>query len=133
MPQQEGCALDAIITVVDCKHIMQHLDEAKPEGVVNEALQQVAFADKMLINKVNLVPHPPGSPPALGAGARRRARGTGEAAPGRPGGAAHLLRGAPGGRGGRRGPGAGRPRAHRGGGKARPSPGGSGGRREEEA
>ena len=49
---KEGCALDAIITVVDCKHIMQHLDEVKPEGVVNEALQQVAFADKMLINKV---------------------------------------------------------------------------------
>ena len=58
MPQQEGCALDAIITVVDCKHIMQHLDEVKPEGVVNEALQQVAFADKMLINKVDLVAKP---------------------------------------------------------------------------
>ena len=55
---KEGCALDAIITVVDCKHIMQHLDEVKPEGVVNEALQQVAFADKMLINKVDLVTKP---------------------------------------------------------------------------
>ena len=55
---KEGCALDAIITVVDCKHIMQHLDEVKPEGVVNEALQQVAFADKMLINKVDLVAKP---------------------------------------------------------------------------
>ncbi len=29
-------ALDAIITVVDAKHIEQHLDEEKPEGVENE-------------------------------------------------------------------------------------------------
>lgn len=33
--------LDAVLTVVDAKHCMQHLDEVKPEGVVNEALQQV--------------------------------------------------------------------------------------------
>ena len=29
--------LDGIITVVDSKHVMQHLDEKKPEGVENEA------------------------------------------------------------------------------------------------
>ncbi len=28
--------LDAIITVVDAKHIEQHLDDEKPEGVENE-------------------------------------------------------------------------------------------------
>lgn len=34
---QEACALDAVITVVDARHVLQHLDEVKPEGVVNEA------------------------------------------------------------------------------------------------
>ena len=48
-------SLDAIITVVDAKHIIQHLDEIKPEGVENESVEQVAFADKLLINKTDLV------------------------------------------------------------------------------
>eukprot|EP00747_Dinoflagellata_sp_TGD_P169893 gnl/TRDRNA2_/TRDRNA2_200032_c0_seq1.p1 gnl/TRDRNA2_/TRDRNA2_200032_c0~~gnl/TRDRNA2_/TRDRNA2_200032_c0_seq1.p1 ORF type:complete len:364 (+),score=63.12 gnl/TRDRNA2_/TRDRNA2_200032_c0_seq1:79-1092(+) len=47
--------LDAIITVIDAKHIISHLDEDKPEGVENEAVEQVAFADKLLLNKVDLV------------------------------------------------------------------------------
>jgi G3E family GTPase len=34
---KEACVLDAVLTVVDTKHITQHLDEVKPEGVVNEA------------------------------------------------------------------------------------------------
>jgi G3E family GTPase len=34
---QEAFQLDALITVVDAKHIMQHLDEEKPEGVENES------------------------------------------------------------------------------------------------
>ena len=33
----ERLLLDAIVTVVDAKHIEQHLDEEKPEGVENEA------------------------------------------------------------------------------------------------
>ena len=32
----ERLLLDAIMTVVDCKHIEQHLDDKKPEGVENE-------------------------------------------------------------------------------------------------
>lgn len=47
--------LDAIITVVDAKHIVQHLDEVKPEGVENEAVEQVAFADRLLLNKIDLL------------------------------------------------------------------------------
>jgi len=47
--------LDAIVTVVDAKHILPHLDENKPEGVENEALEQVAFADRILLNKIDLV------------------------------------------------------------------------------
>lgn len=33
--------LDAILTVVDAKHILLHLDEEKPDGIVNESVQQV--------------------------------------------------------------------------------------------
>eukprot|EP00887_Chlorella_sp_A99_P000670 scaffold5.g670.t1 len=60
--------LDAILTVVDAKHTLAHLEEEKPDGVVNEAVQQaragwwwcvcgwwVAFADRVLLNKVDLV------------------------------------------------------------------------------
>merc|ERR1711912_210822 len=48
--------LDGIITLVDAKHIEQHLDEEKPEGAENEAVEQVAFADRVLLNKCDLVP-----------------------------------------------------------------------------
>ena len=34
--------LDGIVTLVDAKHIEQHLDEVKPEGAENEAVEQVA-------------------------------------------------------------------------------------------
>ena len=47
--------LDGVVTLVDAKHVEQHLDEKKAEGVVNESLQQVAFADRLLLNKVDLV------------------------------------------------------------------------------
>merc|ERR1719201_840281 len=47
--------LDGIVTLIDAKHIEQHLDEEKPEGAENEAVEQVAFADRILLNKVDLV------------------------------------------------------------------------------
>jgi G3E family GTPase len=47
--------LDGIVTMVDAKHIEQHLDEEKPEGAENEAVEQVAFADRLLLNKCDLV------------------------------------------------------------------------------
>lgn len=52
---KDSLRLDAILTVVDAKHVIQHLDEEKPDGAVNEAVQQVAFADKILLNKIDLV------------------------------------------------------------------------------
>ncbi|GLC53461.1 hypothetical protein PLESTB_000752400 [Pleodorina starrii] len=52
---KDACVLDAVLTVVDSKHVTQHLNEVKPDGVVNEAVQQVAFADKILLNKTDLV------------------------------------------------------------------------------
>lgn len=51
----EHYRIDSIICLADCKHITQHLDEVKPENAVNEAQQQVAFADKILLNKIDLV------------------------------------------------------------------------------
>jgi G3E family GTPase len=47
--------LDGILTLVDAKHIIQHLDDEKPEGVENEAVEQIAFADRILLNKCDLV------------------------------------------------------------------------------
>ena len=47
--------MDAIVTVVDAAHVLQHLREKMPEGVVNESVQQIAFADKILLNKTDLV------------------------------------------------------------------------------
>jgi len=47
--------LDGIVTLIDAKHIEQHLDEEKGEGVENEAVEQVAFADRLLLNKTDLV------------------------------------------------------------------------------
>merc|ERR1740129_431062 len=47
--------LDGIVTLIDAKHIEQHLDEEKPDGVENEAVEQVAFADRLLLNKCDLV------------------------------------------------------------------------------
>jgi G3E family GTPase len=47
--------LDAIVTVVDAKHLALHLFEEKEEGIENEALEQLAFADRVLVNKIDLV------------------------------------------------------------------------------
>eukprot|EP00756_Hemistasia_phaeocysticola_P031738 Hpha_TRINITY_DN16373_c0_g2::TRINITY_DN16373_c0_g2_i1::g.62380::m.62380 len=48
---QEIYKLDAIVTVVDAKHLVMRLDEKKPK---NEAQEQLAFADIVLLNKVDL-------------------------------------------------------------------------------
>ncbi|NET34487.1 MAG: GTP-binding protein [Cyanothece sp. SIO1E1] len=45
---QSQLALDAVITVVDAKHIWQHWDS-------DEAQEQIAFADLILLNKIDLV------------------------------------------------------------------------------
>jgi len=50
------CTLDGIVTLIDAKHVVQHLDDEKPEGAENEAVEQVAFADRLLLNKCDLVP-----------------------------------------------------------------------------
>lgn len=44
--------LDGVVTLVDAKHARLHLDEVKPKGVVNEAVEQIAYADRIIVNKV---------------------------------------------------------------------------------
>ena len=52
---QEMYTLDSVITVVDAKHILDRLAEEKPEGVENESVEQICFADRVLLNKTDLV------------------------------------------------------------------------------
>ncbi|CAH8353888.1 unnamed protein product [Eruca vesicaria subsp. sativa] len=47
--------LDGVVTLVDAKHARLHLDEVKPEGFVNEAVEQIAYADRIIVNKTDLV------------------------------------------------------------------------------
>ncbi|MGA2804121.1 MAG: GTP-binding protein [Acidimicrobiales bacterium] len=47
--------LDAIITLVDGLHISGHLDEVDSGGVGDQAFDQIAFADRLIINKMDLI------------------------------------------------------------------------------
>ena len=49
--------LDGIITVVDAAHVLSRLDEQKPEGVVNESVEQLAFARQDYSEQVRLAVH----------------------------------------------------------------------------
>ncbi|KAK2985235.1 hypothetical protein RJ640_015943 [Escallonia rubra] len=43
--------LDGVVTLVDAKHASFHLDEVKLNGVVNEAVEQIAYAGRIIVNK----------------------------------------------------------------------------------
>ncbi|KAJ2512517.1 COBW domain-containing protein 1 [Coemansia sp. RSA 1939] len=48
--------LDGIVTMVDAKHVEKQLAESVPAGeTMNEAQKQVAFADRIVVNKTDLV------------------------------------------------------------------------------
>jgi len=47
---KEKLLLDAIVTVVDAKHVGLHLEDS------DECQEQIAFADVILLNKIDLVP-----------------------------------------------------------------------------
>merc|ERR1719424_275361 len=55
MDISEDLRLDGVVTVADAKHIVARLDDQVEEGKVNEAYQQVAFCDKIILNKLDLV------------------------------------------------------------------------------
>ena len=46
---QEKLELDAVVTVVDAKHVWQHIDDS------DEVKEQIAFADVIVLNKCDLV------------------------------------------------------------------------------
>lgn len=54
-PIAEHVELDAIVTMVDAKHIGAHLDDLQLDGVDNQAVDQIVCADRIVINKVDLV------------------------------------------------------------------------------
>jgi len=51
---QDLCRLDGVVTLVDAKHVALHLSEKREAGVVNEAMEQIAFADRIILNKTDL-------------------------------------------------------------------------------
>ncbi len=51
----EEVSLDAIVTLVDAKHIGQHIDDPVLDGRDNQAVDQIVAADRIVINKVGLV------------------------------------------------------------------------------
>lgn len=52
---KEAVELRAIITVVDACHIEHHLAKKVADGCVNEAVEQIVAADKILLNKADVV------------------------------------------------------------------------------
>lgn len=53
----DTCKVDGVITVVDARNVLQHLNsDAESVGAtVNESVQQIAFADRIILNKMDLV------------------------------------------------------------------------------
>ncbi|EPA92655.1 GTP-binding protein [Pseudomonas umsongensis] len=54
-PIADEVELDAIVTMVDARHIAQHLEDLQLDGVDNQAVDQIVCADRIVINKVDLV------------------------------------------------------------------------------
>jgi G3E family GTPase len=52
---QDNYRIDSVVCLVDAKHIDIHLDDVKPDGNINEAEHQIAFADRIILNKLDLV------------------------------------------------------------------------------
>ena len=47
--------LDGIVTLVDCKHVHLHVHDDSEPGACNETQLQIAYADRILLNKTDLV------------------------------------------------------------------------------
>ncbi|WP_109476343.1 GTP-binding protein [Paraburkholderia sp. C35] len=53
-PIAKQVTLDAVVTMVDAKHIAAHLDDLVLDGRDNQAVDQIVCADRIVINKVDL-------------------------------------------------------------------------------
>jgi G3E family GTPase len=47
--------LDGIVTLVDAKHIGSHLEDPNLDGIDNQAVDQIVAADRIILNKIDLV------------------------------------------------------------------------------
>jgi G3E family GTPase len=57
-PVLEEVSLDAVVTLVDAMHIEAHLDDVRYDGIDNQAVDQIVCADRIIINKIDLVDDP---------------------------------------------------------------------------
>lgn len=57
-PIRDETNLDGVIALVDVKHILQHLDDKLLEAHDNQAVDQIICADRIVLNKVDLVDEP---------------------------------------------------------------------------
>ena len=57
LPRPRAGLQDGIVTMVDAKHVHKRLDDKVPPGQqwINEALEQIAYADRIILNKTDLV------------------------------------------------------------------------------
>ena len=51
---KEWTRIDSCLTICDGSNIVQRLEDDREEGKVNEAIEQVCFADKIFLNKTDL-------------------------------------------------------------------------------
>jgi len=51
----EELRLDGVVAVADAKHLPARLDDEVEKDKVNEAYQQIAFSDKIILNKLDLI------------------------------------------------------------------------------
>ena len=51
-------SLDAIVTLVDARHIGAHIEDPQLAGRDNQAVDQIAAADRIIVNKIDLVDEP---------------------------------------------------------------------------
>ncbi len=54
-PVLEEVSLDSIVALVDSLHVERHLDDVSYGGIDNQAVDQIVSADRIIVNKVDLV------------------------------------------------------------------------------
>ena len=55
VPAGSDLYLDGIVTLVDSKYCLAQISEPRPDGAINETLQQIATADVIILNKGQIV------------------------------------------------------------------------------